>query len=128
MAAEPFTPAWPAGPRSRRPRQADTTRSRREHHAKILTEESSWRRGRTGGTTSDELLRLSDWLAAGGCTHVGLERTGVFTPRTILPTVAGRGLRRRQHADAEDHGDVVVLDLDPLHERLEDLAPLPPVG
>ena len=38
-----------------------------------------WRREtRTYGTTSDELLRLSDWLAAGGCTHVGLESTGVF--------------------------------------------------
>jgi transposase len=32
----------------------------------------------TFGTTTDELLRLSDWLAEGGCTHVGLESTGEF--------------------------------------------------
>lgn len=30
----------------------------------------------TFGTTSADLLRLSDWLAEGGCTHVGLESTG----------------------------------------------------
>ncbi len=32
----------------------------------------------TFGTTTGELLRLSDWLTAGGCTHVGLESTGEF--------------------------------------------------
>jgi transposase len=32
----------------------------------------------TFGTTTSELLRLSDWLADGGCTHVGLESTGEF--------------------------------------------------
>ncbi len=32
----------------------------------------------TCGTTTGELLRLSDWLAAGGCTHVGLESTGEY--------------------------------------------------
>ena len=43
------------------------------------TDDGGWHREtRTYGTTSDELLRLSDWLAAGGCTHVGLESTGVF--------------------------------------------------
>ena len=26
---------------------------------------------RTFGTTTAELLQLSDWLSAGGCTHVG---------------------------------------------------------
>ena len=42
-------------------------------------DDGGWRREtRTYGTTSDELLRLSDWLADGGCTHVGLESTGVF--------------------------------------------------
>jgi transposase len=30
------------------------------------------------GTTTSELLRLSDWLVAGGCTHVGLESTGEY--------------------------------------------------
>lgn len=32
----------------------------------------------TFGTTTNELLRLADWLTAGGCTHVGLESTGEF--------------------------------------------------
>jgi transposase len=31
---------------------------------------------RTFGTTTGDLLQLSDWLAEGGCTHVGLESTG----------------------------------------------------
>src|SRR5260370_34156649 len=30
----------------------------------------------TFGTTTGDLLHLSDWLADGGCTHVGLESTG----------------------------------------------------
>jgi transposase len=33
---------------------------------------------RTCGTTTDDLLRMSDWLAEGGCTHVGVESTGDF--------------------------------------------------
>jgi transposase len=33
---------------------------------------------RTFGTTTDELLRLSDWLSAGGCTHVALESTADY--------------------------------------------------
>jgi transposase len=33
---------------------------------------------RTFGTTTAELLQLSDWLGAGGCTHVGIESTGVY--------------------------------------------------
>jgi transposase len=32
----------------------------------------------TFGTTTGELLRLADWLAEGGCTHIGLESTGEF--------------------------------------------------
>jgi transposase len=32
----------------------------------------------TFGTTTSDLLRLCDWLAEGGCTHVGLESTGEF--------------------------------------------------
>ncbi len=43
----------------------------------VLTDDGEWRREtRTSGTTTADLLRLSDWLAAGGCTHVGLESTG----------------------------------------------------
>ena len=33
---------------------------------------------RTFATTTDDLLRLSNWLSDGGCTHVGLESTGVY--------------------------------------------------
>jgi len=33
---------------------------------------------RTFGTTTSELLALSDWLASFGCTHVAMEATGVY--------------------------------------------------
>ena len=33
---------------------------------------------RTFGTTTGDLLRLSDWLSSHGCTHVGLESTGDY--------------------------------------------------
>jgi len=33
---------------------------------------------RTFGTTTRELLRLADWLAAAGCTHVAMESTGIY--------------------------------------------------
>lgn len=33
---------------------------------------------RTFGTTTRELLRLADWLATAGCTHVAMESTGVY--------------------------------------------------
>lgn len=33
---------------------------------------------RTFGTMTHELLALSDWLSAAGCTHVAMESTGVF--------------------------------------------------
>ncbi len=45
----------------------------------VLTDDGEWlRETRTYGTTTEDLLRLSDWLAAGDCTHVGLESTGEF--------------------------------------------------
>ena len=45
----------------------------------VLTDDGEWlRETRTYGTTTEDLLRLSDWLAAGACTHVGLESTGAF--------------------------------------------------
>jgi len=45
----------------------------------VLTGDGEWlRETRTYGTTTEDLLRLSDWLAAGDCTHVGLESTGEF--------------------------------------------------
>jgi transposase len=33
---------------------------------------------RTFGTTTQELLRLRDWLQAAGCTHLAMESTGVY--------------------------------------------------
>ena len=33
---------------------------------------------RTFGTMTTDLLALSDWLSAAGCTHVAMESTGVF--------------------------------------------------
>ena len=36
------------------------------------------RQVRTYATMTADLLQLSDWLSAGGCTHVGLERTGEY--------------------------------------------------
>jgi transposase len=33
---------------------------------------------RTFGTMTDELRALAEWLAAAGCTHVAMERTGVY--------------------------------------------------
>jgi hypothetical protein len=45
----------------------------------VLTDDGEWlRETRTYGTTSEELLRLADWLALGGCTHVGLASTGEY--------------------------------------------------
>ncbi len=45
----------------------------------VLTDDGEWlRETRTYATTTDDLLRLSDWLTAGGCTHVGLESTGEY--------------------------------------------------
>jgi hypothetical protein len=40
---------------------------------------------RTFGAMTRDLLALSDWLAAAGCTHVAMEATGVFTPPMMLP-------------------------------------------
>jgi transposase len=33
---------------------------------------------RSFGTMTDDLLALADWLAAAGCTIVGMESTGVY--------------------------------------------------
>ena len=32
----------------------------------------------TFGTTTEALLKLSDWLTVRGCTHVAMEATGVY--------------------------------------------------
>jgi hypothetical protein len=33
---------------------------------------------RTFSTMTDDLLKLSDWLASEGCTHAAIESTGVY--------------------------------------------------
>jgi transposase len=40
---------------------------------------------RTYLTTTEELLKLSDWLKEQECTHVAFEATGVYTLPTMLP-------------------------------------------
>ena len=44
---------------------------------------------RTSFTTTEELLKLSDWLKEQECTHVAFEATGVYSPPTMLPIVGG---------------------------------------
>lgn len=39
---------------------------------------ASQREIRTFGTMTEDLLELTDWLAAAGCTHVAMESTGVY--------------------------------------------------
>src|SRR5262245_4750565 len=43
----------------------------------------------TFGTTTRELLRLADWLATAGCTHVAMESTGVYW-RPVYQILEGR--------------------------------------
>lgn len=33
---------------------------------------------RTFGTTTSDLMALSDWLSSHGCTHVAMESTGIY--------------------------------------------------
>jgi transposase len=44
---------------------------------------------RTFGTTTGELLRLTDWLTAAGCTHVAMESTGIYW-RPVYNLLEGR--------------------------------------
>ena len=46
--------------------------------ARVAAGSSVTRDVRTFGTTTQELLALSDWLTAHGCTHVAMESTGVY--------------------------------------------------
>ena len=41
---------------------------------------------RTFGTTTDEILRLGEWLHAAGCTTVAMESSGVYTLPIMLPS------------------------------------------
>ncbi len=57
---------------------------------------------RTFGTTTDELLRRSDWLSAGGCTHVALESTADYRKpvHNLLEGVFAVWLLNAQHSKA----------------------------
>ena len=46
--------------------------------ARVVAGPSAMHDVRTFGTTTAELLALSDWLTAHGCTHVAMESTGVY--------------------------------------------------
>lgn len=46
--------------------------------ARVVAGPSATHDVRTFGTTTAELLALSDWLTAHGCTHVAMESTGVY--------------------------------------------------
>jgi len=46
--------------------------------ARVVAGSSVTHDRRTFGTTTGELLALSDWLTAHGCTHVAMESTGVY--------------------------------------------------
>jgi len=46
--------------------------------ARLVSEGEVAREIETFGTTTGDLLKLSDWLAARGCTHVAMEATGIY--------------------------------------------------
>ncbi len=46
--------------------------------ARVVAGSSVTHERRTFGTTTAELLALSDWLTAHDCTHVAMESTGVY--------------------------------------------------
>src|SRR2546422_6678777 len=46
--------------------------------ARVVNGASVHHEVRTFGTTTQDLLALSDWLTAHGCTHVAMESSGVY--------------------------------------------------
>lgn len=46
--------------------------------ARIASKRKVAQEVKTFGTTTGELLALSDWLSSHGCTHVAMESTGVY--------------------------------------------------
>jgi transposase len=51
---------------------------------------------RTFQTTTADLLRLSEWLAVNGCTHVAMEATGIYWKRRAREECAGPQDRRER--------------------------------
>jgi transposase len=75
---------------------------------------------RTFGTTTDELLRLSDWLSAGGCTHVALESTADYWKpvHNLLEGSFEAWLLNAQHIKAVPGRKTDVRDAQWIAERL----------
>ena len=46
--------------------------------ARVISERDVRKDVETFGTTTEDLLKLSDWLTEHGCTHVAMEATGVY--------------------------------------------------
>ena len=63
---------------------------------------------RSFGTMTDDLLRLADWLAANGVTHVAMESTGVYWKpvwnllEEQFDAAAGQRAARQGGAGAQD--------------------------
>jgi transposase len=57
--------------------------------ARVVTGSSVTHHRRTFGTTTAELVALSDWLTAHGCTHIAMESTGVYW-KPIWQVLEGR--------------------------------------
>lgn len=85
--------------------------------------EKGRRRGevRTFGTTTAELLQLSDWLTEAGCTHVAMESTGVYwrPVHNILEGTFEVLLINAQHIKAVPGRKTDVKDSEWIAELLE---------
>lgn len=76
---------------------------------------------RTFGTTTNELLRLSDWLTEKGCTHVAMESTGVYWKPVfnVLEGVCEVLLVNAQHIKAVPGRKTDVRDCEWIADLLE---------
>ena len=76
---------------------------------------------RTFGTTTSELLRLSDWLTEKGCTHVAMESTGVYWKPVfnVLEGVCEVLLVNAQHIKAVPGRKTDVKDCEWIADLLE---------
>src|SRR5262245_35876790 len=65
--------------------------------ARVVAGASVRHERRTFGTTTAELLALSDWLTAHDCTHVAMESTGVYW-KPIWQVLEGQFRPRQRQA------------------------------
>jgi len=78
---------------------------------------------RTFATTTSGLTELEHWLAEGQVEQVALESTGIYTPPPMLQIGGGPIKRRgrRDWTDAEDHADLLFIDLHPFDQRTDNV-------